>query len=48
MIYETHGVQIDLDPRQATPSTLAEDVERAASIVDSLEADEAHSQFRPR
>jgi len=39
MIYETHGVQIDLDPTQATPSSLAEDVERAAAIVDSLEAD---------
>jgi hypothetical protein len=46
MIYETKGVQIDLDPTQATASSLAEDVERAASIVDSLEADQAQPRFR--
>lgn len=46
MIYETNGVQIDLDPRQATPSSLAEDVQRAVAIVDSLEADDAQSHIK--
>ena len=45
-IYETKGVQIDLDPQQATPSSLADDVERAAAIVDSLESDEVQSLFK--
>ena len=48
MIYETNGVQLELDPQQASPASLAEDVERAATMVDSLEADEAKSQVKFR
>ena len=46
MIYDSNAVQIDLDPTQATQSSLAEDIEHAAAIVDSLEADEAQSHLK--
>jgi len=44
-IYETNGVQLDLDPTCTTPESLDGDVARAAAIIDTLEQ---HTQGHPR